>query len=68
MRAMPHAFIAAGDPNSCLPFPNIARATAAQFLEPRVMVPIRQRGTQCRRTQQDADQQLSHDRRLGLHP
>jgi hypothetical protein len=68
MPLMPYAFVAAGHPNACLPIPNIARATVARFLEPPAMVPIRQRGTQYRRTQQDAGQQLSHDRRLTLHP
>ena len=68
MPLMPQAFVAAGHPNACLPVPNIAPTTVAQFLELPAMVPIRQRGTQYRRIQQDAGQQLSHDRRLALHP
>jgi hypothetical protein len=63
-----HVLVAVSHPNACLPVPNIPRATVARFLELPAIVPIRQRGTRCRRTQQDAGQQLSRDRRLALRP
>jgi hypothetical protein len=68
MPFLSHVLIAVGHPNACLPVPNIARVSVARLLERPAMVPIRQRGIQYRRTQQDAGQQLSHDRRPALHP